>query len=220
MRRLVKVKLGRRQQHLRSVFQANGYPTPQIDRILRNRPRPPPLQTEPKTRPPPSSYISTTSEESCSERIERVCRPLGTRTTFKSRALREAMVRTKEPHPVRKKEGVMYQAPCAECDCAHIGETERSLEKRLSEHRGAVKRNDTKNGIAVYAWKTQHKVDWDAATVKQVETNYVRRRTIKAIHIKRREVTSNLDRGQYLSPVWHPLICPPEHNYSQQFIHQ
>ena len=96
---------------------------------------------------------------------------------------------------------MVYQAPCAECNCAYIRETGRSLEKRLSEHRGAVKRNDTKNGIAVHAWKTQHKVDWDAATVKQVETNYVRRRTIEAIHIKRQEITSNLDRGRYLSPV-------------------
>ena len=67
----------------------------------------------------------------------------------------------------------MYRVPCAECNCAYIGETGRTLEKRLSEHRGVVKRNDTKNGIAVHAWKSQHKVDWDAATVKQVETNYV-----------------------------------------------
>ena len=89
-----------------------------------------------------------------------MCRSLGIRTTFKSRgALREAMVQTKEPHPVWRKKGVVYQVPCAECNCAYIGETGRSLEKRLSEHRGAVKRNDTKNGIAVHAWKTQHKVD-------------------------------------------------------------
>lgn len=27
------------------------------------------------------------------------------------------------------------------------------LEKRLSEHKGAVKRDDTKSGIAVHAWK-------------------------------------------------------------------
>ena len=90
-----------------------------------------------------------------------MCRPLGIRTTFKSRGtLHEALVRTKELHPGWKKKGVVYQVPCAECDCAYIGETRRSLEKRLSEHRGAVKRNDTKNGIAVYAWQTQHKVDW------------------------------------------------------------
>ena len=81
-----------------------------------------------------------------------MCRPLGIRTTFKSRgALREAMVRTKELHPAWKKKGMVYQVPCTECDCAYIGETKRLLEKRLSEHRGAVKRNDTKNGIAVHA---------------------------------------------------------------------
>ena len=35
----------------------------------------------------------------------------------------------------------------------------------MSEHKGAVKRNDTKNRIAVHSWKT-------ALEVKQVETNY------------------------------------------------
>ena len=44
------------------------------------------------------------------------------------------------------------------------------LEKRLSEHRGVVKRNDTKNGIAVYTCRhgrhMQYKADWAAATVK------------------------------------------------------
>ena len=62
----------------------------------------------------------------------------------------------------------MWQIPFAECECVYIGETGRTLEKRLSEHNRAVKRNDTKNRIAVHTWKTQHKVDWEAATVKQV----------------------------------------------------
>ena len=91
----------------------------------------------------------------------------------------------------------------------YIGETERTLEKRLSEHRGAVKRNGSKNGIAVHAWKTQHRVDWGAATVKQVEMNYTRRKVIEAIHMKKQKVTSNLDCGRSLSPVWQPLLCPP-----------
>ena len=96
-----------------------------------------------------------------------------------------------------------------ECDSVYLGETGRTLEKRLSEHKGAVKRNDTKNGIAVHAWKTQHKVDWESATVKQVETSYAGRRTIEAIHIKRQQVMSNLNCGQQLSPVCHLLISPP-----------
>ena len=91
-------------------------------------------------------------------------------------------------------------------DRMNIGEeTERTLEKRLKEHRGAVKRNDMKNGIAVHAWNTEHRVDWEAATVKQVETHYTRRRIIEAIHIKKQKVTSKLDCGQSLNPIW-PLI--------------
>ena len=58
-----------------------------------------------------------------------------------------------------------------DCDCVYIEKSGRTLEKRLSEHRGAVKRNDSKTGIAVHAWKTQHRVDWEATTVKQVEMN-------------------------------------------------
>ena len=59
----------------------------------------------------------------------------------------------------------------------------KNVGERLSEHKGAVKWNDTNNGIAVHAWKTQHKVDWEAATVKSVGINYTRRRTVEAIHM-------------------------------------
>jgi len=90
----------------------------------------------------------------------------------------------------------------------YIGETGRMLEKRPSES------NDTNNGIAVHAWKTQHKVDWEAVTVKPVETNYTRRRAVEAIHIRQEEVTSHHDCGRHLSPVGQPLICPPQgHNH-------
>ena len=106
-----------------------------------------------------------------SERTERKCRSPGIRTTFKLMGtLREALVQTKEPQPEWMKKGVMYQIPCAEYDSAYTGETGRTLEKRLSEHKGAVKRHDVKNEIAVHAWTKQHKVDWQAAIVNLKET--------------------------------------------------
>ena len=197
-------RLPQERQHLKAVFQANGYPTQVIIRSLRKHPKPPPHEA----RDQPTLHLPYV--KGVSERIERVCRHLGIKTTFKSRGtLREALVHTKQPQPALKKKGVVYQVPCADCDCVYIGETGRTLEKRLSEHRGAVKRNDLKNGFAVHAWKTQHRVDWEAATVKQVEMNYTLRKVIEAIHIKKQKVTSNLDCGRSLSPVWQPLLCPP-----------
>ena len=54
-------------------------------------------------------------------------------------------------------------------------------------------RHDVKNGIAVHAWTKQHKVDWQAVTVKHVETNHTKRKTIEFLQIHLQRVTSNLD---------------------------
>ena len=77
--------------------------------------RSPQIQTETQDRPSPH-FLHLLYVRGVSERIEQVCRPLEIRTTFKSRrTLREALVQTKEPQPVWKKRGVVYQIPCAEC---------------------------------------------------------------------------------------------------------
>ena len=55
------------------------------------------------------------------------------------------------PTRVEEEKGLYtrYHA-CAECEYVYIGETGRTLEKRISEHKGAVKTHDEKNGIAVH----------------------------------------------------------------------
>ena len=37
-----------------------------------------------------------------------------------------------------KKKGVVYEVPCKDCPSVYIGETGRTLEKRISEHKTAV----------------------------------------------------------------------------------
>ena len=93
------------------------------------------------------------------------------------------MVQTKETQPEWKKKGVVYQVPCAKCDSVYIGKTGRTLEKRLSEHKGAVTRHDVKNGIAVHTWTKQHKADWQAAALKHVETNHTKSKIFEALNI-------------------------------------
>ena len=79
------------------------------------------------------------------------------------------------------KKGVVYKVPCLDCDRSYIGETGRNL-KRLVEHKAAMKRCDTKNGIAVHAWEQQHRVNWDEASVLAREPRYWRR-VLEAIEI-------------------------------------
>ena len=72
--------------------------------------------------------------------------------------LRSRLVKVKQAMPSSKKKGVIYEIPCKDCPCVYLGETGRTLEKRLSERKAAVKKNDPKNGVAVHAWANQHQV--------------------------------------------------------------
>ena len=53
----------------------------------------------------------------------------------------------------------------------------RSKEKkRLVEHKAAVRRGDTNNGIAVHAWEHQHRVNWENGSVLKQEPGYWKRK--------------------------------------------
>ena len=67
---------------------------------------------------------------------------LGMKTIFKSgNTLRQSLVQVKNPLLKNKQEGVTYEVPCADCDHVYIGETGRTLKKRLKEHDHACSLN-------------------------------------------------------------------------------
>ena len=91
---------------------------------------------------------------------------------------------------------------------AYIGETGRTLEKRLTEHTYAVKRNDRKNGLAVHAWDLEHRPNWDAAEVLETEGHYWKRRVLEALWIQKIPQNCNLDCGLSLSETWSRFLQP------------
>ena len=138
------------------------------------------------------------------ERIECVCHPLGIRVSCGYRGnMRVASVKVKQPTPELDKKGVVYEVPCGECNHVYNGETGRTLRKRRTEHKAAVKKYDNKNGIAVHAWKSGHQVDWESAKVKNVVPNLAHRRITEALHTHQKPNTTNLDLGR------HDLSLPP-----------
>ena len=62
--------------------------------------------------------------------------------------------------PEMKRKEVIYEVPCQK---SYIGETGRSLQKRMTEHKVVVRRGDRKNGIAVHVQDYDHRVDWEGA---------------------------------------------------------
>ena len=62
-------------------------------------------------------------------------------------------MRVKSRIPEEKKKGIVYQVPCKDCDGVYTGESKRTLEVQLTEHKRAVVRSDVNNGIAVHVAK-------------------------------------------------------------------
>ena len=194
-------------QHIKQAFMANGYPGAVVKDSLKGRTTPTTTTVESET---PPKFLHIPYIKGVSERIEKICKPLGVKTVTSSRStLRSSLVNVKQPRPDRKKKGVVYEVPCKDCPSVYIGVTGRTLEKRLSEHKSAVKKNDPKNGIAVHSWTNQHQVNWEAATVKQEEGSYWKRRVLEALHIHQQPQTSNLDCGLNINPSWLPLLSKP-----------
>ena len=90
--------------------------------------------------------------------------------------MREVLRNVKQPTPELNKKEVVYEVPCGECNNMHICETGRTLRKHLTEHKAAVKKCDSKNGIAVHTRKSGDQVHWKSAKVKEVVPNLAHRR--------------------------------------------
>ena len=50
---------------------------------------------------------------------------------------------------VLEEKKVVYQVPCKDCHKVCIGETKRTLKKRISVRKQAARKGDEKNGIAI-----------------------------------------------------------------------
>nr|XP_054763188.1 uncharacterized protein LOC129269711 [Lytechinus pictus] len=116
------------QRHLQSALALNGYPkafkksSKPKERII--------LEEKQFTSTIVLPYVSTIAHQ-----LRRRLEKHNIRTVFKSdTTLRNQLVRAKDPVPTNRKDGVVYQIPCKDCNFSYIGETGRPVKERLTEH--------------------------------------------------------------------------------------
>jgi len=57
---------------------------------------------------------------------------------------------------------VVYQINCLDCDASYVGQTKRTLNTRVSEHRNHARRNSIQNLVITdHRSKFRHEFDWD-----------------------------------------------------------
>ncbi|XP_069985630.1 uncharacterized protein [Penaeus vannamei] len=66
--------------------------------------------------------------------------------------------------------GQVYSIPCGGCDKVYIGETARGLhEQRISQHRSALRRHDTRSAFVVHANTDGHLPEWSQPSIIRLE---------------------------------------------------
>ena len=99
---------------------------------------------------------------------------------FKSKhTLRGSLMKVKNRRPHYVKKDAVYELQCRDCGKVYIGEPGQSLQERVKEHKYAVRKYDSKNGIVAHTWTAQHAVDWSAARVKITEHHLWKRKTLE-----------------------------------------
>ena len=192
-----------KEDHLTATFKQNGYPLPFIRSIssMQKPSTPPedPDDEEPQEKPPlvVIPYVSGVSE-----RIRKACEKFNLKVVFKSGpTLRSLLTRVKDPLPIEKLAGVVYQIPC-QCGKVYVGETQRRLETRVKEHKDACSKGHAeKSAIAEHAWDQQHTIDWEDTKVLDKATRPVQLLVKEALYIQRTPANNRLNRdGGYELP--------------------
>ena len=94
-----------------------------------------------------------------------------------------------------------------DCDGVYTGESKRTLNVPLTEHRRAVVRSDVNNEIAVHVAKNEHRIDWENARVVKSVRRYWERWATEAIRIRGcKKRSMNLDNGLHLPAIWNPIL--------------
>ena len=113
-----------------------------------------------------------------SKTIRRILSPLGVYTCSRPHhTLRQALVHLKDHTPLRQQAGVVYRIPCGSCEKVYIGQTGRTLDHRLKEHRRAlVSGNVQQSAVAEHASNEIHNID--------CHPHYRQRCVLEAWHIR------------------------------------
>ncbi|XP_046401609.1 uncharacterized protein LOC124167669 [Ischnura elegans] len=118
--------------------------------------------------------------------------------------LRDYLVRAKDP--VGLKTPGVYRVPC-ECGEAHIGETGRTIETRLKEHKRHLRLGQPeKSAIAERSIQHDHVIQFDDAEILMRSTKYWDRVVKEAIEIRLDHKNFNRDAGYTISNTWKPVL--------------
>jgi hypothetical protein len=147
-----------------------GYP----ERFISNNSyRPPSAGSEPPNRLVPL-YLPYSQ---IFEKLSRVFRRYGFVIRFSSAPkLRQILRHPSTKLPPAQATSLLYQIPCSNCSGVYTGETARTFQTRLSEHRSIYNKSQLTSMLASHCLDEDHIPDWDNGRVRMTGVKNSRHR--------------------------------------------
>ena len=70
----------------------------------------------------------------------------------------------------------------------YIGETGRTLSKRIKEHKYAVCSMNMNNAIARHSWSRDHCANWEGSTNTGLEEHHVKSKILEGVKIQNKQI--------------------------------
>ena len=91
--------------------------------------------------------------------------------------------------------GLVYNIPCSECNVVYIGETARTLEARIDEHKGGLDHRKPISKLIGHALDYDHMPSWNETNIIHKNCNNWGERTLlEAIETKKNPHAINTSR--------------------------
>jgi len=101
---------------------------------------------------------------------------------------------------------VVYRINCLNCDASYVGQTKRTLNTRINEHRSHIRRNSTQHSVITdHKRNLGHEFDWDNVKILDYEPNCNKRLISEMIYIKKQKHGLNAQTA-LLDPIYNDLL--------------
>ena len=92
----------------------------------------------------------------------------------------------------------VYKIPCRCCDKYYVGQTSKTLNTRIKQHKYSVRTGQQNNAIFIHKETLHHNIDWDNSTEIYKCRGFINRNVIESSIIKfKKDDIMNLSEGLY-----------------------
>ena len=192
-------------RHITQALYSNGYPT----RVIKRNWQTPPARSPASDPVMPRATVVIPYVRHVSESIRRILTPLEIRTAFAHIAPTANTGEPKGPHPTTTTGRCSLQDPLWHISGVYVGQTCRTLDHRLKEHKRAITSgNLAQSAVAEHAAHESHVINWKEAKVVDTHPRYHQRCALESWHIRSETTTMNRDDGS-LPQAYNTLLNYP-----------